>query len=135
MNIIIDGLQYCNWNRKILEDLWQGGLTAVHVTIVYWENTEEAIKKIKKWQIRIKKNKDIITHAKNTDDIIKAKKNTRLNRAIMRSNLSLNQIEKRMTIQQSNINKEKLSDFIIENNNSIEEFHQELDIVCDKLKI
>ena len=67
--------------------------------------------------------------------LIKAKKNTRLNRAIMRSNLSLNQIEKRMAIQQSNINKEKLSDFIIENNNSIEEFHQELDIVCDKLKI
>ena len=77
-HIIIDGLQYCNWNRKILEDLWQGGLTAVHVTIVYWENTEEAIKKIKKWQIRIKKNKDIITHAKNTDDIIKAKKNNKV---------------------------------------------------------
>ena len=77
-HILIDGLQYCNWNRKILEDLWQGGLTAVHVTIVYWENTEEAIKKIKKWQIRIKKNKDIITHAKNTDDIIKAKKNNKV---------------------------------------------------------
>ncbi|MBD42049.1 MAG: peptidase M19 [Pelagibacteraceae bacterium] len=77
-HIIIDGLQYCNWNRKILEDLWQGGLTAVHVTIVYWENTEEAINKIKKWQIRIKKNKDIITHAKNTDDIIKAKKNNKV---------------------------------------------------------
>ncbi|PPR42076.1 MAG: hypothetical protein CFH22_00145 [Alphaproteobacteria bacterium MarineAlpha5_Bin12] len=77
-HILIDGLQYCNWNRKILEDLWQGGLTAVHVTIVYWENTEEAINKIKKWQIRIKKNKDIITHAKNTDDIIKAKKNNKV---------------------------------------------------------
>ncbi len=77
-HILIDGLQYCNWNRKILEDLWQGGLTAVHVTIVYWEDTEEAIKKIKEWQIRIKENKDIISHAKNTDDIIKAKKNNKV---------------------------------------------------------
>ena len=32
--IIIDGLQYCNWNREIFEDLWRGGLTAVHATLV-----------------------------------------------------------------------------------------------------
>ena len=47
--IIIDGLQYCNWNREIFEDLWKGGLTAVHATLVYWENTEESFKKIDKW--------------------------------------------------------------------------------------
>ena len=38
--IIIDGLEYCNWNREILEDLWKGGITAIHATLVYWENTE-----------------------------------------------------------------------------------------------
>ena len=38
--IIIDGLQYCNWNRALFEDIWNGGLTAVHATIVYWENTD-----------------------------------------------------------------------------------------------
>ena len=30
--IVIDGLEYCNWNREILEDLWTGGITAVHAT-------------------------------------------------------------------------------------------------------
>ena len=44
--IIIDGLEYCNWNREILEDLWKGGVTAIHATLVYWENTEESFNKI-----------------------------------------------------------------------------------------
>ena len=72
-HIIIDGLQYCNWNRKILEDLWQGGLTAVHVTIVYWENTEESFNKISEVDKLIHNNKDIIIQAKTTEDIMNAK--------------------------------------------------------------
>ena len=27
--IIIDGLQYCNWNRALFEDVWKGGITAI----------------------------------------------------------------------------------------------------------
>ena len=38
--VIIDGLQYCNWNRELFEDAWKGGLTAIHATLVYLENTE-----------------------------------------------------------------------------------------------
>ena len=77
-HIIIDGLQYCNWNRSILEDIWKGGLTAVHVTLVYWENTEESFNKIEEWKERFSKNKDIISHAKNTFDILEAKKNNKV---------------------------------------------------------
>ena len=44
--IIIDGLEYCNWNRQILEDLWHGGITAIHTTLVYWEDTKESFAKI-----------------------------------------------------------------------------------------
>ena len=76
--IIIDGLQYCNWNREIFEDLWGGGLTAVHVTLVYWENTEESFKKIDKWNDLFIQHKDIICHAQNTRDIIEAKKNNKV---------------------------------------------------------
>ena len=47
--IIIDGLEYCNWNRAIFEDLLKGGVTAVHATLVYWENTEESFNKIDEW--------------------------------------------------------------------------------------
>ena len=73
--IIIDGLQYCNWNRELFEDLWQGGITAVHVTLVYWENTEESFQKMEEWKIHFNKHKDIICHAKTTNDILEAKKN------------------------------------------------------------
>ena len=76
--IIIDGLQYCNWNREIFEDLWRGGLTAVHATLVYWENTEESFKKIDKWNDLFIQHKDIICHAHNTRDIIEAKKNNKV---------------------------------------------------------
>ena len=69
--IFIDGLQYCNWNREILEDLLNGGVTAVHATLVYWENTEESFDKIKEWEILFQNNKDIICHARTTQDIIR----------------------------------------------------------------
>ena len=71
--IIIDGLEYCNWNREIFEDLKEGGVTAVHVTLVYWENTEESFAKIKEWGKLFIDNEDIISHAKSTQDIIVAK--------------------------------------------------------------
>jgi len=76
--IIIDGLQYCNWNREIFEDLWRGGLSAVHVTLVYWENTEESFNKIDKWQDLFSEHKDIICHAQTTQDIIEAKSNNKV---------------------------------------------------------
>ena len=76
--IIIDGLEYCNWNREMLEDLWNGGLTAVHVTLVYWENTEESFEKIIEAEQLIKNNSDIICHAKTTNDILNAKKNNKV---------------------------------------------------------
>ena len=58
--IIIDGLQYCNWNRELFEDLWQGGITAVHATLVYWENTEESFQKIEGWKTNFDKHEDIV---------------------------------------------------------------------------
>ena len=76
--IIIDGLQYCNWNREIFEDLWMGGLTAVHATLVYWENTEESFNKIDEWNDLFIQHKDIICQAHNTRDIIEAKKNNKV---------------------------------------------------------
>ena len=76
--IIIDGLEYCNWNRELLENLWNGGITAVHVTLVYWENTEEAFKKITNIEQLIQNNQDIICQAKTTQDILNAKKDNKV---------------------------------------------------------
>ena len=76
--IIIDGLEYCNWNREILEDLWNGGITAVHVTLVYWENTEESFKKINEIEQLIQNNQDIICKAKTTQDIFNDKQKNKV---------------------------------------------------------
>ena len=46
--LLIDGLEYCNWNRELFENAHQAGLTAIHATLVYWENTEESFDRIKK---------------------------------------------------------------------------------------
>ena len=76
--IIIDGLEYINWNREILEDIKNGGITAVHITLVYWENTEESFNKILETKKLIQNNKDILCHAKTTEDILNAKKNNKV---------------------------------------------------------
>ena len=76
--ILIDGLEYINWNRDLFENAHQAGITAIHATLVYWENTEESFAKIKYWNDLFKEHKDIITHAKKTEDIIQAKKNNKL---------------------------------------------------------
>ena len=76
--ILIDGLEYCNWNRELFENAHQSGLTAIHATLVYWENTEESFAKIKYWNDLFQEHKDIITHAKKTEDIFQAKKNNKL---------------------------------------------------------
>ena len=76
--ILIDGLEYCNWDRDLFENAHQSGITAIHVTLVYWENTQEAFEKIKYWNNLIEKHYDLITQVKSTNDIINAKKNNKI---------------------------------------------------------
>ena len=45
-DFIIDGLQYCNWDRSIFEQMRAGNVSAVHVTIVYWESCREALQRV-----------------------------------------------------------------------------------------
>ena len=68
--ILIDGLEYCNWNRDLLENAHKAGLTAIHATLVYWENTEESFVKIEDWNNLIKEHRDILVHAKKSEDIL-----------------------------------------------------------------
>ena len=76
--ILIDGLEYCNWNRDLFKNAHKAGLTAIHATLVYWENTEESFAKIEYWNDLFKEHQDIIMHAKKSEDIIKAKKNNKV---------------------------------------------------------
>ena len=45
----IDCLQYANWSLKVFEQMREGGLDAVHVTIAYHENFRETIQNLEKW--------------------------------------------------------------------------------------
>ena len=39
--LMIDGLQYVNWNRELFEEAQKSGVHTIHVTIAYWENIRE----------------------------------------------------------------------------------------------
>jgi len=71
--IVIDGLQYSNWNRAIFEQLNQGGVTMVHVTIVYHEQIRETLLRISEWNRHFEMNSDLIMPVKCADDIRLAK--------------------------------------------------------------
>ena len=71
--IVIDGLQYSNWDRTIFEQLKQGGVTMVHVTIVYHEQIRETLLRISEWNRHFELNSDLIMPVKNADDIRLAK--------------------------------------------------------------
>jgi len=77
-NILIDGLEYVNWNRDLFIKAHAGGLTAIHATLVYWEDTKESLKKIDYWDNLIQSNSDIIIHVKKSSDILDAKKTNKI---------------------------------------------------------
>ena len=72
--IIIDGLQYVNWNRELFEQLQRSGMTAVHVTIAYWENTQETLDNIGQWHRYFRDHADLIMPVHQAADILEAKR-------------------------------------------------------------
>ncbi len=72
--IAIDGLQYSNWSRELFEQFRKGGLSAVHVTIAYWENARETLINIGKWNRRFEQHGDLIMPVRTAADIHEAKR-------------------------------------------------------------
>ena len=68
----IDGLQYCNWNRAIFEQMRAGGLNAAHVTIAYWENARETLSNIGHWNQLFERYDDLIMPVRQAPDILAA---------------------------------------------------------------
>ncbi len=71
--IVIDGLQYSNWDRKIFEQLREGGVTMVHATIVYHEQIRETLTRIAEWNRLFELNSDLIMPVRSAEDIRLAK--------------------------------------------------------------
>ncbi len=71
--IVIDGLQYSNWNRAIFKQLKDGGVTMVHATIVYHEQIRETLLRISEWNRLFEQNSDLIMPVRSAADIRTAK--------------------------------------------------------------
>jgi len=75
--IVIDGLQTCQWSRPIFEDMRAGGLTAVNVSSVIWENFREGIGYVSEWKRFLRENDDLIRPVRTVADIHAAKAENR----------------------------------------------------------
>ena len=71
--IVIDGLQYCNWSREYFQTLQASGITAVHATLVYHENARETLSRFAEWNLRFEQNADLIMPIHSLADIKAAK--------------------------------------------------------------
>jgi membrane dipeptidase len=72
--LIIDGLQYVNWNRQLFEEAQQSGVNTIHVTIAYWENIRETLENIGTWNRHFLNHADLIMPVHKTEDILEAKR-------------------------------------------------------------
>ena len=69
MNYRIDNLQYCKWSRDIFKINRDAGLNAVHATVVYHEDYDEFLIKLKEWDNLFNENSDLIFLGKTFEDI------------------------------------------------------------------
>ena len=76
--IVIDGLQYVNWNRELFQAAKDAGITAIHVTIAYWENTRETLANIGDWHRLFRQHHDLILHARSANDVLAAQQSGRV---------------------------------------------------------
>jgi microsomal dipeptidase-like Zn-dependent dipeptidase len=72
--LTIDGLQYCRWDRSVFEQLRQGDVTAVHVTIAYWENARETLSNIGRWNQLFEEHGDLIMPVREAGCILEAQR-------------------------------------------------------------
>lgn len=72
-DIIIDGLQYCKWDKEYFKFLKSSGVSAVHVTLVYHENARETLTRFAQWHRFFEEFNEYILPVFSSEDILKAK--------------------------------------------------------------
>ena len=68
-HLFIDNLQYSDWSPKIFDEMKEGNLTAVHVTISYHENFRQTIENIITWNKFIELYSDRIMLGRSAEDV------------------------------------------------------------------
>ena len=74
---LIDNLQYANISPAIFEQMRQGGVDAVHVTIAYHENFRETVLNIEKWNRWFEQFPDLIFQGEWASDVVRARETGR----------------------------------------------------------
>ena len=73
MSVTIDCLQYCNRSRKIFEQMREGNLDAVHVTIAYHEDFRQTVERVSEWNRLFQAHGDLIVPGRQAVDVTNAK--------------------------------------------------------------
>ena len=71
--LTVDGLQYSNWSREIFQQMREGGVDAVHATLVYHETCRETLQRIGEWNRRFEDFSDLIMPVREPGDIDRAR--------------------------------------------------------------
>lgn len=74
---LVDCLQYANWSKAIFEQMRDGGVDAVHVTIAYHENFRETVANVARWNRWFEAHPDLIFQGRTGDDIRRARREGR----------------------------------------------------------
>jgi membrane dipeptidase len=69
---LIDNLQFSNWSEKIFRQLNDGGVHAVHATIVYHENFREMVARVEEWNLWFERFPELIFMGRTGDDVRRA---------------------------------------------------------------
>ena len=75
--ILIDCLQFCNWSDRIFRQMREGGLDAVHATVVYHGSFRDAVHGLEEWNRLFAAHRDLIFPGRTCGDITEARRSGR----------------------------------------------------------
>jgi microsomal dipeptidase-like Zn-dependent dipeptidase len=75
--LTVDACQYCNWSEEIFQQLRQGGVDAVHVTVCYHEDFRETVENLIDWNRHFAAHAHLIVPGRTAADIDGAKSSGR----------------------------------------------------------
>jgi len=70
--LTIDGLQYCNWSDRIFDELRDGGVDAIHVTVCYHEDFRETVSNLVAWQRLFDERPERLMPGRTAEDVRRA---------------------------------------------------------------
>lgn len=69
----IDALQYVNPSQNVFEQMSQGGMDAIHITVGYHEDFDGVVRNLGEWNTWIERFPDMLARATTTQDILRAR--------------------------------------------------------------